>query len=171
MTQQHICLDLETLSTKPNAAILSIGAVKFDVERGIYDTFYQNVMTGKLNVYSYEVSTMQWWLQQSQEARDSVQGNQVFLQEGLEKFLSWIGDTEKFLFWSMENFDAPIIQFALETEIGTEGKLPFRNFRDYRTIKDLLKLEYPPFEGIKHNALDDARNEALLIIEGLKKLQ
>jgi DNA polymerase III epsilon subunit-like protein len=29
---QHIMIDLETLSTRPDAAILSIGAVFFDIE-------------------------------------------------------------------------------------------------------------------------------------------
>lgn len=38
----NIMVDLETLGTKPNSAILSIGAVAFD-DQGLHDEFYCNV--------------------------------------------------------------------------------------------------------------------------------
>ena len=40
--QENVMIDLETLSTESNAAILSIGAVMFDKE-GLGETFYQIV--------------------------------------------------------------------------------------------------------------------------------
>ena len=39
MAQHQVMLDLETMSTESNAAICSIGAVKFTADLGIVDTF------------------------------------------------------------------------------------------------------------------------------------
>ena len=41
--QTHIMIDLETLSTRAHATILSIGAVKFNIQDGIFEEFYINV--------------------------------------------------------------------------------------------------------------------------------
>ena len=39
----QVMLDLETMSVRSNAAIASIGAVKFEVGSGIVDQFYRTV--------------------------------------------------------------------------------------------------------------------------------
>lgn len=176
MTQQHICFDLETLGNNSHSPIIAIGAVKFDIEKGIYDTFYVNVYYpyGIPEHYKVDYSTIMWWMQQSNEAREMLIYNKDTLYNSITSFLNWIDETWNFddcLYWSMSTFDFPILNWAIKNEIADTQGLPYTMARDYRTIKDLLKLEYPPFEGVKHNALDDARNEALLIIKGLRKLQ
>lgn len=176
LIMKMLAFDLETLGNNARSPIIQIGAVKFDVENGIYDSFHKNVYYpyGIPKDYECDYSTIMWWMEQVQKEPhlyDLLNCEKGTLFIALTEFLDWVGDADEYLYWSMSTFDAPIIQHALETEISPERKLPFRNFRDYRTIKDILNLEYPEFKGVKHNALDDAVNEAELIIQGLKKCQ
>ncbi|NDD98181.1 MAG: 3'-5' exoribonuclease, partial [Actinobacteria bacterium] len=64
MTQ--VMIDIETLSTQYNAAILSIGAVKWE-ESEIVDTFYINVDPKSCKELGLHVEhkTVEWWMKQS----------------------------------------------------------------------------------------------------------
>lgn len=171
-----ISFDLETLGNNSRSPIIQIGAVKFDIERGIYDSFHKNVYYpyGIPKDYECDYSTIMWWMEQVQKEPhlyDLLNYEKDTLFNALTEFLYWVGNIDEYLYYSMASFDFPIINHAIKTEISPEHTLPFRNCRDYRTIKDILNLEYPEFKGVKHNALDDAVNEAELIIQGLKKCQ
>jgi hypothetical protein len=66
----HVMVDLETLSTKSNAAILAIGAVKFTPEKGVYDNYYQVVTTPpETEGFHISTETLEWWTKQSAEAQ------------------------------------------------------------------------------------------------------
>ncbi len=68
----HYSVDLETLSTKYNSYILSVGVVEFDMLTG--DTlgkFYSNTYSSS-GSYHIDISTVKWWMKQSQEARDKT---------------------------------------------------------------------------------------------------
>lgn len=176
-TQQHICFDLETLGNNPLSPIIQIGAVKFNLN-GIYDKFGVNVYYpyGIPQNYKPDYSTIMWWMEQSNESRQSLMNSRETLFNALNLFFEWIvgengEDLDKYLYWSMSTFDAPILNHAIKTEFTEEYQIPFRNFRDFRTIVDLANLPKQEFVGIKHRAEDDAYNEALVILEGLTKLQ
>mgnify|MGYP006408929027 CR=1 FL=1 len=69
----HIMIDLETMGTRPDAPIISIGAVAFDAN-GPLDSFYAGVNLGS-SVNSgakIDASTVLWWMQQSDEARAAL---------------------------------------------------------------------------------------------------
>ncbi len=72
MTHQ-IMIDIETLSTEPNAAILSIGAVLFSVEqKKIIRTFTINIkMESSINYGHISPETVQWWMEQPYQAREA----------------------------------------------------------------------------------------------------
>jgi hypothetical protein len=68
-------IDTETLSTTPRAALLQIGWAVFDpAGAGATHTLEVNVNVDSCMRLGGEVSdgTVKWWLDQSQEARDSV---------------------------------------------------------------------------------------------------
>ena len=77
MAKTAIMIDLETLSTDTDAAILSIGAVKFDpfedeLTNPQMDKFYARIsLENDLNL-SISDSTLEWWAKQSQEAQDEA---------------------------------------------------------------------------------------------------
>ena len=67
----RIMVDLETLGTAPGSVILSIGAVRFDVEKGLLDEFYVNIdveSSQRLGL-TIDGDTVMWWLKQSDAAR------------------------------------------------------------------------------------------------------
>ena len=90
-------LDLETLSTRPNAVILTIGAVKFDpfggevnTEKGLY---YRINVDEQIAIDRHVMeSTVEWWGKQAEEVREEALGDtdRVSLEEftaGLNRFL------------------------------------------------------------------------------------
>lgn len=170
--QEMICFDLETLGNNNRSPIIQIGAVKFNLIDGIYDEFHRNVCYpfGIPDKYECDYSTIMWWLQQDKEAIELLFPEQETLYTALHEFLNWADIADDKLFWSMENFDAPILQHAILCELSQEYQIPFRNFRDFRTVADIAGLERASFDGIKHCALHDAQNEAHAIIKSLNKL-
>ena len=68
-------LDLETLSTRPNSVILTIGAVKFDPFGGDIDTknglYYRVNVDEQLAMDRHVLeSTVEWWGKQDPEVRE-----------------------------------------------------------------------------------------------------
>ena len=62
---RHVVLDLETLSTRSNAAIVSIGAVAIE-NLEVVDEFYVNVdpSTCKEAGLHIDPLTVEWWAEQ-----------------------------------------------------------------------------------------------------------
>src|SRR5258706_9274955 len=80
----HLMVDLETMSSDMDAAIVAIGAVLFDIEgpmlvaedidAGAVNCFYTNVdLASSMRLgLKPNASTIMWWLKQSQAARDAL---------------------------------------------------------------------------------------------------
>jgi len=174
----NIMIDLETMSTAPNAAIVAIGAVAFDTE---LFTLHPLELDVKVSLASSKrlgldigASTIEWWLQQSGEAREATfGGSKISIREALQRFEQWITavvpDKDKRLVWGNgASFDNVILASAYA---ATEYSLPwhFWNDRCYRTMKHLYPaMGMPTFVGTKHKAVDDARMQALHLMEILK---
>lgn len=171
MTQdmaKRIMIDLETLSTKSNACILSIGACVFDNDY-IGETFYQVVWTlGQNARYGRHVSeqTIEWWKQQSEEARAVFRDTSaVDLQQALLSFRQWVLEAgDKVEMWGNgADFDCVILGNAYEA-VGIEKPWSYAKNRCYRTLKNVVKLRpghgLPERQGTHHNALDDAIYQA-----------
>lgn len=75
MKYKHLMLDLETMSNKGNAAIVSIGAVAFEPSTGeLGPEFYLTVdlvSCEKLGLH-IDADTVLWWMKQSSEARAAI---------------------------------------------------------------------------------------------------
>jgi hypothetical protein len=161
----HIMVDLETLSTRYNAAILAIGAVKFSPERRCYDNFYQAVKTPP-EVEGFHISsdTLHWWTQQSEKAREVfTDPDAVDITLALKGFSVWaLQDTDPKdikLWGNGASFDNAILSTAYELcDVVQPWK--FYNDRCYRTVKNLNRHVELTRVGIHHNALADAKTQA-----------
>lgn len=168
-------VDLETLSTRPNACIISIGACKFDFNGSIItDKFSVNVdpvSCKKLGLF-LDPKTIDWWSKQSKEARQAWQVDPLPLPEAIEKFHQWWG-TEKRSFWCNGlSFDAPIISSAYVAIGKTEGDKPwvYSDEMDLRTVYKMVgfdnkKARESSTVGVYHNALDDAIAQTMQLME------
>lgn len=72
---KNLMIDIETLGNKPNSAILQIAAVSFDPTSGeMGNEFSVNISPKSCEKLGMKIqaSTVEWWMQQSDEARDEV---------------------------------------------------------------------------------------------------
>lgn len=167
--EPQIMLDLETMGTGPDAAIVAIGAVMFDsvyVGDEDHHSFYRNVMLESSVRYRLKIdpSTVMWWLRQGDAARQALAGHiGMELHLALEQFSVWVlqyGQSDELLVWGNgAAFDNVILRNAYK-EVGLEPPWSHWNDRCYRTMKALwpsLKLDR---SGVHHHALHDAISQA-----------
>ena len=87
----HAMIDLETLSTNPNATILTIGGVKFDPHTSVIPSqgMYFKVDVDSQTTMGREVmpETLAWWTTQSKEIQEEAMGekNRIPLTEMVKR--------------------------------------------------------------------------------------
>ena len=172
----RIMLDLETWGTRPTAVIAAIGAVKFGKDRKdgkdgkIYSEFYQRVdpKTCLAVGMKMDIETVQWWMVQSDEARKEMVKAGVSIRDALANFSSWSGqafDPITEIWGNGATFDNVILSSAYSA-IEHEKPWKFSADRCYRTLKNLFPaVKYQGVIGVVHHALDDARAQALHLME------
>jgi hypothetical protein len=163
----HIMIDLETMGTKPNAALVAIGACIFDAN-GIGDRFYdavdlQSCIDAGLTV---DGPTVMWWLDQSDDARAALKITSP-LHVALERFSDFmapsIGDFAGV--WGCgATFDNVILRSAYNAA-GLQCPWPFWADRCFRTVRETNAVDAPDREGTHHNALDDAVHQSKHLIK------
>ncbi len=171
--ESDVMVDLETLGVAPGSVILSIGAVRF-WPGGIYDEFYAIINTASCQEHGLTVDaqTMQWWGNQSDEAREVLahaEEGGLTLREALERFSGFFNAVENSRIWGNgADFDNALLAAAYRAA-GLD--IPWRPWdsRCYRTLKSILPGPRIERRGTHHNALDDARSQALHAIVLLKE--
>ena len=96
----EIMLDLETMGTGPDAAIIAIAAVEFDRETGkLGREFYEvvDLASAMAAGSTVEASTILWWMQQSDEARGEFRRAGIEIREALIRFAVWLSEPGKTL--------------------------------------------------------------------------
>ena len=131
-TRTDVMSDLETLSTRANAAWLTIGAIKFDPFGDItltfggryptleemqanLDCFYQRVDYADMKPKGFHVDqgTVDWWMKQKEEVRAEAfnPADRMKIEQVLDEYYLWFGNAEKP--WSHgANFDNKLIEDA-----------------------------------------------------------
>lgn len=176
----HIMVDLGTLGTTADAVIMSIGAVKFDLDEGIIadEAFYVSISIASNQQYKRRISeeTLMWWYKQSQEAKKVFHEPKTALPQALEEFAIWAAegtDPSKLCVWSNgADFDIPMLTHAADT-LNMELPWQFWNHRCYRTYKNMplaRMVKKNPVSATKHHALLDAINQTKHLIDIHKTL-
>ena len=169
-TMNNVMIDLETMSTDSNAAIVSIGAVFFN-ENEIGKKFYVNVDLGS-SVMAGGVTdqdTINWWNKQSESVRYALEDMKQPIERALKFFTEFLGDAKNIKIWGNSSaFDNVILANAYK-RLGNDVPWQFWNDRCYRTMKSLFKDVEMKREGEHHNAEDDAVSQAKHLIEIVKK--
>lgn len=171
---KHIMIDIETMGNGSNTAIVSIGAVKFDLNTGeTGDTFYkivdlQSCLDIGLNVKG---STIMWWLSQSEESRKELYENKGKSIDVVLEDFSKFCTTEYEVWGNSPRFDLGILHDAYR-KLNLDISWNFRKERDVRTLVSFapdIKENYK-FEGVLHNALNDCYNQIGYCVEIWNKL-
>lgn len=182
----HVSIDLETLSTSPASVILSIGAVAMAENGEEIAQFYSICSIASQQDRQIDKSTLDWWEKQGHDARSVLDAanepNSPSLYSALDELTRWIGELgEHFdvhVWGNGAAFDIAILEHAYKQR-SPFVPWNFRNVRDMRTLRDIcLRLGLEPAikrrvtrAGTHHNAVDDARYQAQIVIASLKELQ
>jgi len=158
LDKTFVMLDVETLSTRSNAKILSIGALAFTIPVGGEDlTFYKRIDPNsyKPNDFHSSQETLDWWNTQPEEVRQEAFGGHLYILDVLFDFYDWF-PKDAIVISNGADFDIPIVQTAYEIYY-TKAPWNYRNKLCYRTLKNLFpEVEVPTVQGVtKHNAIDD----------------
>ena len=179
----HVMIDIETLGTESGCVIASVGAVKWDEEKGFSHypedkdrEFYSNVSLVSCVEVGLELNpdTVQWWLQQDGRAQKALFDPKPQPLQWVLNQLNYFMPNDPFKVWSHgENFDLPILGAAYKASGSTRG-WSYRQERDTRTIfDDAYKFGYEP-EKVeskeKHHALVDAYRQARWVQEAMARI-
>jgi hypothetical protein len=169
---RDLMIDLETLSTRPDAMVIAIGAVGFGPE-GLGQEFYAAIRPGTAMGHIDE-RTVAWWMGQSNEARSVFREDNtdsLSLAAALQAFGAFVRSFGPDLrIWGHgSSFDLPIIESAFRA-CGHPLPWGHRAARDTRTIFDLTGTKVVMPETAKHNALSDARAQAAAVISAASQL-
>lgn len=158
---EHVMLDLETMGDGNDAAIVSIGAVKFDANN-ILDGFHTGVDLASSMQMGLRTSpgTIMWWLHPD---RAAARNNLLVLEKldlpsALQGFSQWFGD-EGPVWGNGATFDNVILRSSYAA-CGMTYPTRFWHDKCYRTLKGLAPEIELVGEGVHHDAYDDALSQA-----------
>ncbi|EPD6496873.1 3'-5' exoribonuclease domain-containing protein, partial [Escherichia coli] len=165
----HLSVDLETMGTNPDAPINSIGGKFFDPATGEMGPEFSKAIDLETSGGIIDRKTIKWWAKRSREAQSAIFTDEIPLDDALLQLREFINENsgESFVqIWGNgANFDNVILRRSYERQ-GIPCPWRYYNDRDVRTIVELgnaigfdVRMAIP-FEGVPHNALDDARHQA-----------
>ncbi|EEY1763183.1 3'-5' exoribonuclease [Escherichia coli] len=165
----HLSVDLETMGTNPDAPINSIGGAFFDPATGEMGPEFSKAIDLETSGGIIDRKTIKWWAKRSREAQSAIFTDEISLDVALRLFIEFIEKNSGGCFvqvWGNgANFDNVILRRSYERQ-GIPCPWLYYNDRDVRTIVELgnaigfdVRMAIP-FEGVPHNALDDARHQA-----------
>lgn len=169
-----LMIDLETLSTRNDAAILSIGVAVFDNEKILDSDGW--AMSPKSIHGHIDIDTVFWWSKQDEASRGfSFTGKltDASVAFNLKTFIAKHNPEE---IWAKSpSFDSVILkswwQRVSEKNVIGDFPLPYWAERDYRTLEaETIRAGYnksmwQQFNFVAHNPIDDAVTQARAVIE------
>lgn len=164
MRKLNVMLDLETVGTKSDAGILSIGAVTFaHGDFMLQQEFYEKISLTSIQTaqFSQDAEVMKWWDKQDQEIRNEAFSGITPIGIALCSFYDWCMrlNTEILLWGNGSDFDNVILCNAYQS-LGLSVPWKFYNNRCFRTLKNLFPGIKIGVQSNKHNALEDAKYQA-----------
>lgn len=177
MNKLHIMLDLETLGKTIRAPIIQIGAVSaVEDETGLWTYneghgFVLNIdFDAAIRNRVPDGSTILWWMQQSEQARQGIIDGQEVARTNVASVLrdfaaiiyaeKAIAKAEEVYVWGNgASSDNAWLNDLYETN-GIQTPWEYWGNMCYRTMKNFNRdIPKPAFQGVAHDALDDARNQ------------
>lgn len=176
----NVMIDLETLSVRANALILTIGAIKFNTNFPIksmdkMDKFYRRITieSGRQIGCHEDPETQKWWDEQDSVAREEAFSpvDRIPIKQALEELSTWFGKS-KFtkVYANSPNFDITILDEAYKN-CSLKSPWNFWNVRCTRTIYCLGKVRLSDLpSNNKHNAIDDCYRQILAVYMSYQNL-
>lgn len=169
-----VMIDIETLSNRFDAPVISIGAVYFDLESGeTKQTFLARIdPNDAMNFGRANGDTLKWWMEQGDEARRNAMSGKMTLTAALKELAPFVS-SDAMVWGNGPSFDMTVLEHAYaRTGIAVPWK--FWNVQCCRTIKRLAASTgwtQPQRQGVHHDALDDAVYQAQWVSSAWRHLK
>jgi len=160
----HAMIDLETLSTNPDATILTIGGVKFDPytitepSQGLYHRIDVDSQTAMGRDVMDD--TVEWWGKQAEDVKEEALGDhdRIDLKYFIKQLNKWCVGVD--VFWCQ----GPLFDYAILQNFYAQMKVPvpwnYWQIRDSRTLFSLVPRDHNEKRTGLHNALEDCYFQA-----------
>ena len=155
----HAMIDLETLSTNPEAVILTVGGVKFNPYNTVEPSqgMYFRVDVDSQTAIDREVmqDTLDWWSTQPKEISEEALGDKdrISLEDIIKSINKWSVGVD--VFWCQGPlFDYAILQ-NIYKQLGHPVPWQYYQIRDSRTLFSLVPRDPKEKRDSMHNALAD----------------
>ena len=196
-----VMIDIESASTEPNALILSIGLVKFNMFTGCSSNLSCEILidvseffeftqdenhtqttisykTGTSSPYHIARDTITWWNTQSNQTRQHTfcNGQRVNISDALHQintFCSTDETTKIERFWAQGiNFDPVVLEFAFKQN-SIKPCWSYYQWRDSRTVSSLVpRYIWPKRNSLEaHDALSDCHYQIQVLLASLASLK
>lgn len=196
MSHLHVMIDLETMATSPDAAVVAVAAVTFDpfaLVRHVTNTgpapatFYRNVellSSVLIGGGAVDTRTIDWWRTRPEQERDGLLNDPppASIDVVMGELHSWLADVEPAGVWSHgASFDPPILAL-LAKRLRMMGPLwDYKTVYDTRTLFMLAKHFEPPPDvaveaagaagsNVAHKAIADCVWQIRKVQESIRRL-
>ena len=170
----HAMIDLETLSTNPDAVILTVGGVKFNPYNSVEPSqgMYFRVDVDSQTAMDREVmqDTLEWWAKQPKEISEEALGDKdrISLEDMVKTINKWSVGVD--VFWCQGPlFDYAILQNFYK-QLGHPVPWQYWQIRDSRTLFSLVPRDPNEKREALHNALADCYFQAKKVQKIYKQL-
>jgi len=188
MAKSHIMCDLETLGTVPGCVGFSVGLVEFFPETGrLGGEFYTviNVDSSLERFLREDPDTVEWWSKQSAEANVTLTAARACqgadLPDAMHDMNHWFKSINTksniLLYGNGADFDNPILRCMYDAALVPPFYAGYGG-RCYRTLKnldelfgDMFKFHKVERQGTHHNALDDAKSQAIHLMDNIRRIK
>lgn len=167
----NVMIDVETLSTRPDAVIIQIAAVKFEFKSDKTENFVANCsMKSSIELGLHtDKATLDWWKEQPPEVLKSILKDTIPISDSINQFIDFVSPSKDMVFWANGmNFDYPVIESTCR---ALDVPVPWKywNLRDTRTVYSIFGLDWRnyPRIGSYHNAIDDCLTQIKALKECL----
>jgi hypothetical protein len=181
----HVMVDLETLATRPDAAVIQIAALAFDpaLDPGLvgYGAAF-NVFVSDFEGRYVDPQTVAWWMRQKVAPwiGQRMSEDAYSLPSALKSLHEWyagiaLGPAGGVAgVWSHgATFDLPIIEHAY-AQNGMKAPWPYRLPRDTRTLYALTPggmPEIPADPECEHDAVYDCERQVATVVEAVRRIR
>lgn len=156
-------LDLETYATTPDACVMTIGAIVFDMSGKEITHFYRRIDGASCDALGLrrDEKTLEFWKNQDPRFRFELETpeNRVSIKDAIIDFTKFWNENNCNILWcNGANFDEPILSMVYY-KLNMEKPWRFFNVRCARTLYSLAKINHGDMGPATHHALQDCSRQ------------
>lgn len=166
-------IDFETLGNGKDKCVCQVGAVYFNNVTGELGKEFKVNIDAQSHVRIggvIDADTVNWWLQQSEEARKSILAPGLPVKEAMTQLNDFLADANRI--WSHATFDFVTLTDTL-SQCEIKPKFKYRAGLDIRTLVYLAGTSVSDIkrEGTHHDGLEDAKHQVKYTVEALNRIK